>query len=165
MRCLRLYPHLTTTQSKQLCRYGFSLVELVMVITVIGLLAGIALPRFSNSVARQRAQTAAKRIAADLSLARQRAIYTSAGQTVTFSGATYSLTGMQDLDHSTAAYKVNLAKAPYEAEVVSVDFGGDTEVVFDIYGMADSNGSVVVRVAHWQHTVQLEAETGQITLE
>lgn len=146
---------------------GFSLIELVIVVTIIAILAAMAIPRFGNSIARQRAEAAACRVAADLKLARRHAIQTSATQTVTFelSSSSYVLEGMRHLDHPDSTYRVQLSAEPYMATLTSADFDDDAEVVFDIYGTPDSSGNVVVRVGDWVKTVKLEAETGRIEVE
>src|SRR5690606_27031377 len=58
-------------QAAQPLRRGFSLLELVMVLTIIAILAAIATPRYANAMARYRADLAARRIAADLLLAQR----------------------------------------------------------------------------------------------
>ena len=142
---------------------GFTLIELICVMAIMLILGSIAIPRFGNSIARHRAERAAHRIAADLALAQKHARTTSAAQTVTFDLAThsYTLVGMRHLDHSSAEYVVNLAGEPYCATLVSVDFNGDAEIIFDGYGLSDSGGTVVVQVNTYQKTVTVDAETGE----
>jgi len=146
-------------------RSGFSLIELQVVMAMIGIWAGIAIPRVANSIAHHRVDAAARRIAADLELARQYAIHSSTIQTVTFSGDGYVLSGMRDLNRSTSSYKVDLSAAPYRAQILIADFAGDSEVGFDVYGNADSGGTVIVQVAGWQHTVTFDPESGKATVE
>ena len=146
-------------------RRAFSILELIIVLTIVALLAGIAVPRFSSSIARQRAVAAAKRVAADLSMARHRAVHSSESTTVTFSGSGYVVSGARHLDRSTDTYKVDLSANPYEAQILAADFGGDPEITFDIYGNPDSEGTVVVAVALWQHTITLDPNTGKTNVE
>lgn len=156
---------LTSRRCGDLTR-AFSLIELVVVVFVIGVLASIAVPRFARSIARQRAEAAAGRVAADLGLARQQAVTSSASQTVTFylASDSYILPGVQHLDDSHSDYKVDLTVEPYVARLISADFGGDAEVVFDIYGTPDSGGEVIVAVGGWQKTVTLDEDTGKATV-
>ena len=146
-------------------RRAFSLVELIIVLAIVALLGGIAVPRFSNSIARHRAAAAAKRVAADLRMARHRAVHSSESTTVTFSGSGYVISGARHLDRSTEAYKVDLSANPYDAQILAVDFGGDSEITFDIYGAPDSEGTIVVAAANWQHTITLAPETGKTSVE
>ena len=58
---------------KQLQR-GFSLLELIIVIAILGIIFAIALPNFADMLAEQRARAAASEIVGDLALARIEAI-------------------------------------------------------------------------------------------
>lgn len=141
----------------------FSLIELIFVLAIIGILTALAVPRFGSSIAFQRADMAADRIVADLSLARERAVTTSSSLTVQFKPGSnaYALQGMQHLDRSGDAYDVDLSAEPYEATLVSADFGGDTEVVFDGYGVPDSGGTVIIQVGGETRTITLDAVTAR----
>ncbi len=142
---------------------AFSLIELIVVVVVTAILAAIAVPRFGNSMAIHRVDTAAQRIAADLTLAQRRARMTSASQRVVFKPAddTYELIGVNHMDHVDQAYVVSLAAAPYRVEIVSADFGGDSEVNFDGYGAPDSGGTVIIRVGDFLRQIDLDADTGK----
>lgn len=146
-------------------RRAFSLIELVIVLAIIGILAAMAVPHFADAAIRNRIDIAAKRIAADLELARKHAIHSSTPQTVTFNGNGYEISGMRDLDRSTSSYKVDLSDEPYRAQIRSADFDGDSEINFDTYGNADSGGTVVLQVARSHRTVKFDSETGQATVE
>src|SRR5204863_23675 len=51
-------------------RRAFSLIEITLVLMVMGVLAALAVPRYASALARYRADAAARRIVADLDLAR-----------------------------------------------------------------------------------------------
>lgn len=148
-------------------RPAFTLIELLIVVVVTAVLAAIAVPRFGNSMAIHRVDTAAQRIAADLTLAQRRARMTSASQRVVFNPAddTYELIGVNHMDHVDQAYVVSLAEAPYEAEIESVDFDGDLEIVFDGYGTPRSGGRVIVRVGDHIRQIDLDADTGKVVTQ
>jgi prepilin-type N-terminal cleavage/methylation domain-containing protein len=145
---------------------GFSLIELIMVVCILAIMSAVAVPRFAQGRVRFRADAAALRVAGDLKLARQRARQVSASQTVSFDVAvgTYSLTGLADLDHPAATYAVRLREPPYEVEMVSVDFGGDAQLIFDGWGVPDSGGTLVLRGADCAKTITVAAGTGQVTI-
>lgn len=145
---------------------AFTLLELLVVLIVMGVVASIAVPRYADSIARWRVEAAAGRIVADLSLARRHARSAGAEQTVLFSVSTdtYTLDGVRDPDGSDSNYTVSLAQEPYLATIVSADFGGDAGVVFDVYGMADSNGTAVVWVGKYSKTITVEGTTGRATV-
>ncbi len=143
-------------------RNAFTIVEVVLVMAILALLAGIAVPRYGNFIARQHVEAAARRITVDLALAQRRARSTSTSQTVYFNvaGDSYSLVGMPHPDHSSLEYRVLLTEAPYGTRVVSADFGGDQEIIFDVFGIPDSGGSVVIRVGDHVRTITVDASMG-----
>ena len=148
-------------------RVGFSLLELVLVLVIVGTLAGMAAPRYANSISRYRADLAAQRVAADLSLARRHALTTGAAETMTFTPASeqYQIARLQSMDHSADDYAVSLSASPYRADLVSASFGGDATVVFDAYGVPDDGGQIVVQAGHFQKTIVLDPDSGRATVQ
>ncbi len=141
--------------------------EVVWVIVIIGILAAIAAPRFSNSIAIQRIEAAGRRIAVDLGLAQRNAMSTNANQTVQFRATPelYRLKGMPHPDHPNLEYEVLLSEEPYGVSYVSVDFGGDLDLIFDIYGIPDSGGTVVISLGSQVKTITVDAETGKASVQ
>lgn len=144
-------------------RGGFSLAELACIVVIIGILAAIAAPRLSNSLALQRVEAAARRIVVDLAFAQRHAKSSNASQTLRFDPAAnvYSFVGMPHPDHPAREYGVALQEEPYRATLVSANFGGDTDIIFDVFGVPDSGGSVVIRVGNHLRTVTVDAVTGR----
>jgi prepilin-type N-terminal cleavage/methylation domain-containing protein len=141
---------------------GFSLVELVLVMAVLGVLAGIAVPRYSQFLARQRVDAAANRIVTDLSLAQRQARFLSKSLTVKFNlaGSRYTLVGVADPDRPANTYSVSLADEPYSATLQSADLGGDADVTFNGFGVPDTGGTLLVRVGQYQRTIELDGTKG-----
>lgn len=146
---------------------GFSLAELAVVLVITAIISAMIIPRYSNSLALRRVEGAARRIVADLAFAQRHAKATSASQTVRFTviSARYRLEGMSDIDHGPGGYFVLLAKEPYGVSMKSADFGGDNKVVFDVFGVPDNGGSVVIQSGHHVRTITVDADTGKATVQ
>jgi len=160
----RAAPH----RPKPAARTAFSLLELVVVVVIIGIVSAIAVPRYANALAHHRVDAAARRIVVDLSLAQRQARISSTSQAVEFEvgvgESAYRLSGMPHLDRSGEEYAVLLYQEPYHATIVSADFGGNKEIVFDGFGVPDSGGVVIVQVGNYQKTITVDAETGQASV-
>jgi prepilin-type N-terminal cleavage/methylation domain-containing protein len=146
---------------------GFSLFELLFVIAIIAIIAAMAMPKYGQSVARYRAQCAARRVAADLMFARSAAKAASADRVVTFNtvAGSYTLAGVRHLDHASAPYTVDLSDAPYHAVLDFADFGGAPQAVFDMYGAPKWSGKVIVHVGEFQQTVALNRDDASVTVQ
>ena len=146
---------------------GFSLLELVLVMAIMVVLGAIAAPRYAGALANYRADAAARRLIADLAFARDKARQTSQSRTVTFVPASGQLRilNVQDLNTAGPNYITNLHDEPYQAELISADFGGDSQVVFDGFGVPDSGGAAVVRAGGTQRTVMLNSGTGEAEIQ
>lgn len=146
-------------------RGAFTLIELVLVIVSVAVLSAIAVPRYAAALSRYRVDLAAKRVAADLMLARSQARLSSTRQPVDFSAPSngYTLTGMASPDGGAGGYIVRLDQEPYKAAVGAVSFGdaAATAVWFDRYGMPDQGGTVVVSSGGYEKTIALDAVTGK----
>lgn len=146
---------------------GFTLLELLMVIAIMAIFAAMAVPRYADAAARFRADAAARRIAGDLGLARGEARAASQTKTVTFdvNSDRVSIAGIGGLDSASSPYVTSLGEEPYRAALVSADFGGDAEVVFDGYGVPDTGGTVLVQVGQNQKKISLDGDTGKASVQ
>jgi len=151
----------------QWSRRAFTLVEVIITMLVIGILAAAAAPRCVNSLAQRKAYAAAQRIAADLELARRTARMASASRAVSFvfGDETYAVEGIQDLDRAANGYTVSLKDAPYGVDLVSADFEGSPQVVFNGYGVPGASGTAVVASGNFTNTVRVDKTTGKVTIE
>ncbi|MEX0725494.1 MAG: GspH/FimT family pseudopilin [Planctomycetaceae bacterium] len=144
-------------------RGGFTAVEAVLAVIIMGIMAAIAIPKFAAVQDRYRVDAAAQRIKYDLSLARQHAISTSTSRSVQFTPAsgTYTIAGLSDLNHPSQSYSADLTASPYSVVLVSASLGGDTTLTYNLYGQPDSGGTVTVRSGSIQQTVTINSDTGQ----
>lgn len=137
---------------------AFTLVELMVVMAIIATLALMAVPRFNNALGPRRAEMAANRVAADLDYARRHARMTATTVAVRFeaTNSAYTLVGVADPDHPTQTYIVKLGDDPYRAALGSIDLGGDTNLIFDGWGDADTRAAIAVTTTAAEYLVTLE---------
>ena len=163
----RVRPNLRTHSAGRAAAAAFSLVELLFVIAIIAIIAAMGMPKYGRSVARYRAECAARRVAADLTLARASARASSTDRVVTFNtvAGSYTLAGVRHLDHASRPYTVALGEAPYHATLYYADFGGAPQAMFDMYGAPKWGGKVIVRVGEFEETVTLSRDDGSAKVE
>ncbi len=137
---------------------AFSLVEAVFVVSIIGILGAIALPRYAGFVASQQTEAAARRIVSDLTYAQRQARLTSSKQRVIFDvgRGTYELPDMTDPDHKNKTYFVNLGDDPYRATIKDATFGSGSTVTYDGFGNPDSPGTITIIVGNYFQTVTVD---------
>ena len=143
---------------------GFTFVELLLVLVVLGVLALVAVGRFGSYTAGRRLACAADRVAADLRLA-QRAAYTlGASRAVDFTlGANrYTVENQASFDRAAAAYVVDLSADPYRVQLQSANFGGQGRIAFNGYGQPLAGGTVVVGLGGSATTVTVDATNGEV---
>lgn len=96
---------------------GFSLIELIVVVTIAAVLLGVAVPSFRDFMATQRVKNTAFDFAADLLLARSEAVKRNASVTLAPAGAAWAdgwtvSAGATTLATKTAAPNVTITPDP-----------------------------------------------------
>lgn len=147
------------------CSLGFSLIELIVVTLVISILASVAIPRLSAALTSRRLQAATRRIAADFAYARNAAKDTGKSVQVEYSAGTgvYSMPTIPS-PNGDASYVVDLLQTPYPVTIASVDFGGDSTIIFDLYGHADSGGTLSISGAGQTTNLSFSQLSGKTTV-
>ena len=130
----------------------------------MGILTAVAAPTFFDSLLFHRVESAARRVKADLELARTQARLTSASQSITFANSAYTLSNMKSFDKPSAAYSADLKKQPYSLDSATADFSSAATVSFDGYGTPTSGGMVVLVAKSHRCTVTLNGTTGDVTI-
>ena len=149
---------------------GFTLVELVLVLAIGAVLAAIAAPKYAAATNRYRVDGAARRLAADLSLARATAKATSGNCSVAFRATpnSYGIPTLAASDGRGGVYSVQLGAEPYNVSIASIVFsdGLDDDILtFDGYGVPDSGITIVIGARGWARTVAVAASTGEVTVQ
>jgi len=163
---------------------GYTLVELAITVLIMSILAAVAAPRYQEATARFRVEAAAKRIAADLNLARENANSkggVASGEWVSFYASSdyYKLHNDPDIDHPADEYRIYLEQTAYPVDLVSAQFTNTsgytstTTVKYDMYGIANSGfttdaplaiGQIVVQSGAEQQTVVISPVTGEASV-
>ena len=145
---------------------GFSLLELVMVMAIIGISVAIAVPKYHSSIQNYRLKASARRIVNDLEYARSRAKATSSSRTfqVIVADDAYLIIEETKIDKASETYRVDLKLAPYHTSIRSVDLGGDAELVFNGFGEPDSNGVIIIKTRQGKKAILIDAASGEITI-
>ena len=156
----------STKRDPRRCFAAFSLVELAVVVALITILAGIAVPRYGQFLGRRQIDSAATRIMADIRLTQQYARNRSQSQTIRFQPTQekYLLLGMLDINDGAKVQAIPLNEPPFEVNIVSANLGGDGDLVFDGFGRPDSGGSITIANGGFQAVITVDALTGEATV-
>lgn len=145
---------------------AFSLIEVLLVMAIVSIAAAMAAPRYAGAVSRYRADAAARRIAADLSLMQSRARTTGSSRTIAFdlTSNSYSVASETGLN-GTGSYRVDLATEPYYVSMTTLSFGGNASLSFNGYGVPNSAGSIQIRSGATTKAVSIDASSGVATIQ
>ena len=145
---------------------GFSLLELLLVLAIIGIATAIAVPRYMSSIQNYRLNASARRIVTDLAFARSQAKATSSSRTfqVNVVDDAYLINEETKIDKAADIYRVDLKLAPYHTSIKSVDLGGDAQLVFNGFGDPDSNGAIIINTQQGKKAILIDSVTGEISI-
>ena len=158
---------------------GFTLVELMIAVVIVGILASAALPAFTEFIARGQVRAAAESVLNGLQLARGEAVRRN--ERVTFNlGAGTGATSWSVVDSAAAVIQSSRASGEGSAVVAvavtpvgatSIFFNGFGRVARDAAGTANPDGSLTLSrmifgTASTSLTMQVEIESpgGQIRM-
>jgi len=142
---------------------GFSLVELILVVTAISVLALIAFPRFANAKSRSVVEGAAHRMKADIERAQvfARAASRSVRLEVDTGSSSYTVTGLRPLDGPGTNTQVSLGRDPYRVTIVDARLTDGGSFAIDGYGRFVSGGKLLLRAGNAERVVEwLAADSG-----
>ncbi|WP_051961880.1 GspH/FimT family pseudopilin [Methylobacter sp. BBA5.1] len=115
----------------KLRRSGFTLLELLIVIAIIGIIAGLAVPSYRDMIERNRLKQAVESLADDLKFARTEAIKRSADVTLALTtGWSYSITSAG-----------NTLKTVQGSQFQGISLLGDSKSITFSFRRGTSNGT------------------------
>ena len=157
----------STTYCRSSARRGVTSIELVITVMIIGIIAAVATPRFTQFYRTERLNAAGRRVAADLNLARSWAATTSSPQTVTFSLANHGYIvsgGLEDPQRPGKIFETRLNTEPYWSRIFSVNFDSLNVVSFNGAGLPSSGGTIVIGNKPQAITIVVDPVTGKATV-
>ena len=145
---------------------GFTLVEMMIVVAVMGILAGIAAPNFQTYMAQRRLNGAARQVMTDLMEARMKAVSLNQKVKVSF-GSNHIYQIWNDADgNGTVAYdEGDDIERDIHPDYYDVTFSASADPVFQTRGTAtysevtltsDSGPKKYVKVSPWTGRVKID---------
>ena len=164
-------------------RVGFTLVELVAVMAIMGIVFMVAQPRFSSFVVRDRVRRAAGRLQMDLRYTQVQAIQLRSRTGLVFNPAKDFYLLWQDDPAADwkglrAAHTIGARRRPFQTsdQVVALGIDPDylvaiesttlpwNEIVFDAYGIPGTGGDIVLGAGRTRITVSIDGATGRTSV-
>jgi type IV fimbrial biogenesis protein FimT len=120
---------------------GFTLLELMIVITIIAILASIALPAFEDSIERRKLIAAAEMLSSDMQWAKSESIRTNQQITIDFTDASNGLWGYSIFPTNPSKDVSAALLSEFNDINLSQNFGSDDTGFEPVRGLALENGS------------------------
>ncbi|MDD5668975.1 MAG: prepilin-type N-terminal cleavage/methylation domain-containing protein [Candidatus Omnitrophica bacterium] len=154
---------------------GFTLIEVIMVIVIVGILAGMAIPRF-DSFYGMKMESAAKKMITDIRYVQQIAVSRHTNTRIVFNPGNDTYTAQEETSPGSGTW--NSITDPYtrsnltmnfhaDAQYGGIDlsgasFGGISTLQFNLEGKPADGGTVSLGYHGWNKTITIEANTGFI---
>lgn len=147
-------------------RRGVTLIDLVVAISIVGIVAAAGGVRYASSLETYRLRQASRCIAVDIEAARHAARSRRQSIVVNFdvTSNSYATVGLTDLDHPSAAALVRLQDIAPSLAMTSAVFGSGASLTFNAFGVPDNGGYIVVSNGGTSATITVAPGTGSVTL-
>jgi len=155
---------------------AFTLVEVLVVVAVIAIAGAIVVPSITQT-GSMNVQAAGRMVIADLLFAQNDAIAKQKSRKVVYDVANnkYHLAALDGTILGVNWKSGVAAMGNYVVDfnnddrfrgvkIENVDFGGDTELVYDVLGGPDTGGSLDVVFGPYRYTIVVTPMTGRVTI-
>ncbi len=142
-------------------RCGFSLVELCLVLLIVSVIAGLAMPRFSASRDRHRVDLISSHLAADIERARTRA-QAEQREWILVSKSGADAYDSYPVGDPSAGERTILDQNQPETQIVDIDFDGFNALTFGPYGTPTASGTIDVASGSLLVRITVDGVTGRV---
>lgn len=148
-----------------LSRQGFSLLDMVLTVLILGIVSAVASPRLASTVQFYYVDAAARRIEADINYVQSSARLTNSVCTLTFAAGTptYTTTNVSHIDNSGRNYAVDLAALGYTVSLQTNIDGG--RVVTYLPNGTPQAGSPLTALNSGVITITAGSQTRLVTID
>lgn len=125
-------------------RSGFSMIEMVLVVVIMGVIVAIAAPRFADAESGRNLSSAKRMIESDIKSLQLRARATGKEHVIVFypDKETYVAFEGTDIDRNAIVLSRTLTNDPASVELTRTDIGGDENIVVNVFGELEKDFQV-----------------------
>ena len=139
------------------------MVEVMIVVVIIGIVAAMAVPRFTNWVSALRVDGAASQVAADIAYTRMLAVREGRTASLTLSGTDYTIV-TENTDGTVRRTLRTVKVANTYAGTTVTGEGGNGRVAFDSRGVLKANSTSAITLARLGRSQRLNISAiGRVT--
>jgi Tfp pilus assembly protein FimT len=132
---------------------GFSMLEIYMVFTILGITATIAVPKISGLIAKGRLRSATQQILSDVSDARMKAITYNTNSNITFNNSGYDI--YLDTNRDNVFSSDEIIKSRNITQYSGVEINTYTDPIFYSNGKVTNTGNIEIKGSHGTRNINI----------